>query len=84
MGETPDTPYDAEGRVGVPGAPEWRYAAIRGQSGDALGVELDGPDEAHLSFSVPEFLSRGDELGEVARVVIRAWERTVRSAGLGA
>jgi hypothetical protein len=45
---------------------------------------MAGPDDAHVTFTVPDFLSRGDELGEVARVVIRAWERTVRAAGLGA
>jgi hypothetical protein len=78
-----DTPYDAEGRVGVPGAPEWRYASIGGQGDEALAVQLEGPDDARLAFTVPEFLSRGDELGEVARIVIRAWERTVRAAGLG-
>jgi hypothetical protein len=79
-----DTPYDEEGRVGVPGAPEWTYAAIRGDGDDALAVELEGPDEARVAFSVPDFLARGDEIGEVARVVIRAWERTQRAAGLGA
>ncbi len=79
-----DTPYDDQGRVGVPGAPEWTYASIRGDGGDALAVELEGPDDAKVAFSVPDFLGRGDEIGEVARVVIRAWERTQRAAGLGA
>jgi hypothetical protein len=79
-----DSPYDDEGRVGVPGAPEWGYASIGGRGEHMLAVELDGPDDAHLAFTVPEFLSRGDEIGEVARVVIRAWERTQRAAGLGA
>ena len=79
-----DTPYDAEGRVEVPGAPGWSYSSIGGAGGDALSVEMAGPDDARFAFTVPDFLSRGDELGEVARVVIRAWERTVRSAGLGA
>jgi hypothetical protein len=79
-----DTPYDDQGHVGVPGAPEWRYASIRGDGGDALAVALAGPDEAKLAFTVPDFLARGDEIGEVARVVIRAWERTQRAAGLGA
>ena len=79
-----DTPYDAEGRVEVPGAPGWAYRSIHGAGGGALSVEMAGPDDAHVIFTVPDFLSRGDELGEVARVVIRAWERTVRAAGLGA
>ena len=79
-----DTPYDTEGRVGIPGAPEWAYGSIRGNGSDDLVVELEGPDDAHVVFTVPNFLSRGDEIGEVARVVIRAWERTARAAGLGA
>ena len=78
-----DTPYDAEGRVEIPGAPGWAYRSIHGVGGDALSVEMAGPDDAQVAFTVPDFLSRGDELGEVARVVIRAWERTVRAAGLG-
>jgi hypothetical protein len=77
-----ETPYDTHGRVGVPGAPEWTYGSIRGDGGD-LVVELEGPEDAEAAFRVPSFLSRGDELGEVARVVIRAWERTVRAAGVG-
>lgn len=79
-----DTPYDAGGRVGVPDAPEWQYLRIHGDGGDALAVDMAGPDGARVAFTVPDFLNRGDELGEVARIVIRAWERTERAAGLGA
>jgi hypothetical protein len=78
-----ESPYDAEGRVPVPGAPEWRYLSIRGAADHALTVELEGPDDAQVAFTVPDFLGRGDEIGEVARVVIRAWERTERAAGVG-
>jgi hypothetical protein len=80
-----DSPYDPEGGVEVPGAPDWRYRSIGGGgAGDALAVELAGPGDTGLRFVVPDFLSRGDELGEVARLVIRAWERKERSKGLGA
>jgi len=78
-----ESPYDAEGRVSVPGAPEWRYRSIRGAADHSLAVELRGPDDAQAAFTVPDFLGRGDEIGEVARVVIRAWERTERAAGVG-
>lgn len=78
-----DSPYDDRGRVAVPDAPGWQYVAIHGESGDALAVELAGPDDAGAEFTVPNYLARGDELGEVARIVIRAWERTERAAGLG-
>ena len=88
MGRSPEqagdaTPYDTQGRVGVPGAPEWAYRSIRGDGAQDLVVELEGPDDAHAAFTVPGFLGRGDEIGEVARIVIRAWERTQRAAGLG-
>jgi len=79
-----DSPYDAGGRVGVPDAPGWKYVGIHGDDGDTLAVEMSGPDGARVAFTVPDFLSRGDELGEVARIVIRAWERKERAAGLGA
>jgi hypothetical protein len=79
-----DTPYDAQGRVDVPDAPGWQYRSIHADAGDAVRVELGGPDDARIEFIVPGFLSRGDELGEVAQIVIRAWERQERAAGLGA
>lgn len=78
------SPYDDEGRVEVPGAPGWRYLPIRPGDNDALDVTLAGPDDVQIAFTVPDFLSRGDELGEVARIVIRAWERMDRASGLGA
>jgi len=43
----------------------------------------ESPYDAEAAFTVPDFLGRGDEIGEVARVVIRAWERTQRAAGVG-
>jgi hypothetical protein len=78
------SPYDAEGRIDVPGAPGWRYLPIRPAADGALDVALAGPDDVRVAFTVPDFLSRGDELGEVARIVIRAWERMDRASGLGA
>jgi hypothetical protein len=78
------SPVDDGGTIAVPGAPGWRYLPIEPDGEDSLAVTLDGPDDARVTFSVPTFLSRGAELGEVARVVIRAWERMDRSAGLGA
>jgi hypothetical protein len=78
------SPYDAEGRIEVPGAPGWRYLPIRPADDDALDVTLAGPEDVQVRFTVPDFLSRGDELGEVARIVIRAWERMDRASGLGA
>lgn len=78
------SPYDADGAIDVPGAAGWRYLAITPADDDALDVALAGPGDVHVRFIVPDFLSRGDELGEVARIVIRAWERMDRASGLGA
>jgi hypothetical protein len=79
-----ESPYDAEGRIDVPGAPGWRYLPIEPAGDDALAVTVEGPDDVRVAFTVPDFLSRGDELGEVARIVIRGWERMDRASGLGA
>jgi hypothetical protein len=78
------SPFDAEGGVAVPDAPGWRYLPMQPAPDGALAVTLAGPDDVLVRFTVPAFLSRGDELGEVARIVIRAWERMDRAAGLGA
>jgi hypothetical protein len=78
------SPYDEQGRIEVPGATGWRYLPIEPAGEDALAVTLAGPDDVHVGFTVPDFVSRGEELGEIARLVIRARERMDRSAGLGA
>ena len=78
------TPYDAEGRVDVAGAPGWKYLPFEQCEGEGIAVTLEAPDGARARFVVPAYLSRGAELGEVARIVIRARERMERSAGLGA
>lgn len=78
------SPYDEDGRIDVPGAPGWRYLPITPAGDDALDVTLAGPDDVRVAFRVPDFVSRGDELGEVTRIVIRAWERMDRASGLGA
>jgi hypothetical protein len=79
-----DSPYDERGRVDVPGAVDWQYLSIHGRDGESIDVELAGPEDVRLAFTVPNLLNRGEELGEVARIVIRAWERKERSEGLGA
>ena len=78
------SPYDADGAIGVPDATGWRYLQIEPDGDDTIAVTLDGPEHTRIRFTVPAFLSRGEELGEVARIVIRARDRMDRSAGLGA
>jgi hypothetical protein len=78
------SPYDGDGGISVPNAAGWRYLLIAPDGDDTIAVTLEGPDRARVRFTVPAFLSRGEELGEVARIVIRARDRMDRSAGLGA
>jgi hypothetical protein len=81
-----DHPQDEPARVEVPGADGWRYLPFQEEDdGMALTVTaVRDEDGAEVSFTVPAIVSRGAELGEVARVVIGAHERVERSEGLGA
>jgi hypothetical protein len=79
-----NSPFCVDGRITVPDAPGWRYRSIEPDGEDSLAVTVEGADGTRVTFSVPTFVSRGDELGEVARIVIRARERMDSAAGLGA
>jgi hypothetical protein len=79
------TPYDGDGRVEIPGCPGWNYLPIEtAAEGGSITVTAEGPDGVTVKFSVPKYVSRGDELGDIARLVIHARLRMERSAGLGA
>jgi hypothetical protein len=85
--ETPpvESPVDSGGGVAVEGARGWRYLPFAaGDENRELTVTAEREDGLRVSFTVPAFVSRGEELGEVARIVIRARERTERAEGLGA
>ncbi len=86
MSDRDQTPYDSHGRVDIEGAPGWKYLPFESNAEDAaITVRAEGPDAgAVVAFTVPTYVSRGDELGEITRAVIRARERMERSAGLGA
>jgi hypothetical protein len=86
MTDRGDTPYDARGRVDIEGAPGWKYLPFEsGAENAAITVRAEAADGgAVVEFTVPTYVSRGDELGEITRAVIRARERMERSAGLGA
>ena len=70
----------------VSGVPGWSYhpfaPADTEEGGFAVVAERD--DGLTVSFVVPEYVTRGDEIHEVARVVIGARERMERGKGLGA
>jgi hypothetical protein len=85
--ETPraESPVDERGGVAIDGAPGWKYRPFEAPPGaEALTVTAEREDGLTITFTVPAYVSRGDELGDVARIVIRARERTERAEGLGA
>jgi hypothetical protein len=80
------SPYDGQGRVDVDGCPGWKYLPFESnaEGGGPITVTAEGPEGVTVTFSVPTYVSRGDELGEITRLVIRARVRMERSAGVGA
>ena len=79
-------PYDDAGRVSISGAPAWSYRPFdKAQIGDDEQIEVTAEREDGLTvtFAVPRYVSRGEDIHRVARVVIDARERMERSKGLG-
>jgi hypothetical protein len=79
------SPIDAQGRVPVAGADGWLYAPIdRSDTSDEQRITLIRiENNEEVSFTLPHFVERGDELGEIALIVIRARERWRELKGLG-
>jgi len=75
---------DSDGTTGITGAPGWRYLPFEaGDDGVAVTVVRED-DGCELRFVVPTVVQRGNELGQIAKIVIGAQERVDRSEGLGA
>jgi hypothetical protein len=68
----------------VPQTEGWSYRPLEKQDDGAHRVTLAHEQGAELWFIVPSFVERGEELGEIARVVIRAHDRWHELEGLGA
>ena len=78
------SPYDEQGRIEIPGMPGWRYLPFDTDGGTrTITVERED-DGCRLSFTLPDIVQRGEEIGSVAAIVIAAQERADRSEGLGA
>ena len=78
------SPYDEQGRIEIPGMPGWRYLPFDADGGTrTITVEREG-DGCRLTFTLPDIVQRGEEIGSVAAIVIAAQERADRSEGLGA
>ena len=79
------SPIDAQGRVPVAGADGWRYEPFEHDEAHnlhriTLVREEDGEE---VVFTMPDFVEQGDELGEIALLVIRARERWRELKGVG-
>ena len=79
------SPVDDQGRVPVAGADGWRYLPFErddatGEHWITLVREEDGEE---VRFMLPAFVEQGDELGQIALLVIQARERWRELKGLG-
>jgi hypothetical protein len=79
------SPVDDAGRIPVAGAEGWHYQPFErdeatGEHRITLVRESDGEE---VRFTLPGFVEQGDELGEIALLVIRARERWRELKGVG-
>jgi hypothetical protein len=79
------SPIDDEGRIPVAGAEGWLYRPFErddatGEHRITLVREEDGEE---VQMTLPSFVEQGDELGEIALLVIRARERWRELKGVG-
>jgi hypothetical protein len=79
------SPIDDEGRVPVAGADGWCYLPFRRDeaSGERRITLVRVEDGEETTFTLPAFVEQGDELGEIALLVIRARERWRELKGVG-
>jgi hypothetical protein len=87
MSDDRSTPYDDDGRVEIPQCPGWKYLPFETETdgeGGPIRISAEGPEGVTVTFAVPKYVSQGEELGDITRLVIHARLRMERSAGLGA
>lgn len=83
-GPAPGSPVDDEGRVPVADAEGWLYLPFEhDERTGARTITLVRDDGEEIRFTLPYFIERGDELGEIALIVIRARERWRELKGVG-
>jgi len=84
MGSQND-PADTGHRTPVSGAKGWSYLPFEhsAETGEHR-IRLVRDDGVEVAFTVPSFVEQGEELGEMALLVIRARERWRDVKGLGA
>ena len=79
------SPVDDEGRVAVAGADGWRYLPFQEdeRTGEHEITLVRDEDGEEVRFTMPSFVEQGDELGEIALIVIRARQRWRELKGVG-
>jgi hypothetical protein len=81
-GEGPEQPGT---RSPVTGADGWSFLPFeRDEETAEHHITLERDDGVQVEMTLPSFVERGDELGEIALLVIRARERWRDLKGLGA
>jgi hypothetical protein len=74
----------SDGTTDISGAPGWRYLPFEGEADSVTVTVVREDDGCRLRIVVPTVVQRGNELGQIAKIVIGAQERVDRSEGLGA
>jgi hypothetical protein len=78
-------PVDDQRRVPVAGADGWYYLPFEQlEDSRAHLIRLVRDDGVEVEMTLPAFVEQGDELGEIALIVIRARERWRDLKGVGA
>ena len=79
------SPVDDEGRVAVAGVDGWHYLRFRQdeRTGEHEITLVRDEDGEEVRFTLPGFVEQGDELGEIALLVIRARQRWRELKGVG-
>jgi hypothetical protein len=79
------SPIDAHGDVPVHGVEGWYYRPFQhDETHNAHRITLVRKEDGEeVAFTMPDFVEQGDELGEIALLVIRARQRWRELKGLG-
>ena len=86
LGRGPDRQLNGvdEHLMDIPGTEGWRYGSFRTHdAGDRRTVTLVHESGFETTVELPDFVSQGEEVGDVARIVIAAWERQEAMKGVG-